>query len=78
MFFVFGSEFRSSMVFSFIFSVRPISRRNIAIKIISSIQSGGIKRLSGVGEGKERAIELGDMMREVSLWLFGVNLRRDD
>lgn len=44
------------MVFSFIFSVRPISRRNIAIKIISSIQSEGIKRYSFVARQKERNV----------------------
>lgn len=58
MFLVFGSEFRSSMVFSFIFSVRPISRRNIAIKIISSIQSEAIKRYPKGLDKQRRRVEI--------------------
>lgn len=58
MFLVFGSEFRSSMVFSFIFSVRPISRRNIAIKIISSIQSEAIKRYSKSQDKQRKRVEI--------------------
>jgi hypothetical protein len=41
LFLVLGSLERSSIVFSFIFSVSPISRRNIAINIILSINHQG-------------------------------------